>query len=157
MARRKKPVVRRRRVSGIGSSNVQTIAGIALGAIASRLLISKLASTLDPKISSAVQVGAGILLSGMKQPLVKAAGYGILATGVVSAGQSFGLIAGVGGLSSWQQNLPSNEMANIAGYEGLNYIGNPQGSPEMSVISGLGNPQGDAELQVIAGMSEYCS
>lgn len=132
---------------------MQQVAGVALGAIAARLVGSKLLASFDPKISAAVQVAAGVVLSAQSNALVKGAGLGMVAGGAVSLGQSLNLIAGVN-QSSFMQRLPSNEMQTIAGSD-LNYLGNPQGDPEMQVIAGMGNPQGDAELQVIAGCDTY--
>ena len=132
---------------------MQQVAGVALGAIAARLVGSKLLASFDPKISAAVQVAAGVVLSAQSNALVKGAGLGMVAGGAVSLGQSLNLIAGVN-QSSYMQRIPSNEMQTIAGSD-LNYLGNPQGDPEMQVIAGMGNPQGDAELQVIAGCDTY--
>lgn len=159
MAKRKRTVARRsrRRVGAVGiGSQLPVFAGVAVGAIAARLVGGKLLANLDPKISSAVQVAAGVILSTQKMPLIKGVGLGMLGAGVVSAGQSFGLIAGVN-RSSWMQPVNADEMPVISGYQGLNYLGNPQGSPELSVVSGIGNPQGDAQLSVIAGDDNFCS
>jgi len=156
MAKRKKPVTRRRRrVGAIASGNFSTLGGIAVGALAARLLGTKLLANLDPKISSGIQLAAGVILSSQKSPMIKGVGLGMFGSGVISAGQSFNLIAGIN-RSSYLQPVNTDEMPVISGYQGLNYLGNPQGSPEMSVISGLGNPQGDPQMSVIAGDDRLC-
>lgn len=155
--RKTKTTYRRRRVGAIGAGSISTFGGIAAGALLARIVGSKLLANLDPKISSAVQVAAGVVLSGQKNPMIKAVGFGMFGSGVISAGQSFNLIAGIN-KSSYLQPVNSEEMPVISGYQGLNYLGNPQGSPELQVISGIGNPQGDPQMSVIAGMDDnLCS
>lgn len=156
MAKKKKTArtYRRRRIGAIGGGSVQTFAGVAVGALVARLVGQKLASMtnpLDPKIVSAIQLAGGVVLSMQKQPVVKAAGLGMFGAGAVGLGQSLKLIAGVGAGSSYQQYPSLPEVSSINGnrYQGLNYLGNPQGSPELSVIGGVGNPEGSPELQVI--------
>jgi len=140
MAKKKRHVVRHRtrRVSGI-SANVPEFAGIAVGAIAARLLATKFMASLDPKISAGVQLAAGVVLAGQKSPMVKGLGLGIFGAGVIAGGQSFGFIAGPS--SYMQQGLDANAMPIISGSEdnSLNYLGNPQQSPELAVISGVDN------------------
>ena len=154
MAKRKKTArtYRRRSVGFVKKMDVQSLAGVAVGAIAARFLASRFLASMDSKIAAGVQIAAGAFLSSQKNALVRGAGLGMVAGGAVSLGQSLNLIAGVN-QSSYLQPVPSNEMSNIAGTGNsyLNYMGNPQGDPELQVIAGIGNPQGDAELQVIAG------
>lgn len=156
MAKRKKTntVTRRRRVGAVGGSNVSTFAGVAVGALAARLIASKFLSTMDTKIQSAIQVGAGVFLSMQKNPLVKGAGLGMLGAGVISAGQSFNLISGIPGRPSYLQNEPADIMRNISGGDNLNYLGNPEQSPEFSVI---GNPYGQDQFSVISGVDNFVS
>ncbi len=154
--RRKKSPVRRRRVGAIGSGSIATFGGIAAGALLARIVGSKLLANMDPKIGAAVQLGAGVVLAGQRNPMIKAVGLGMFGSGVLSAGQSFNLIAGIN-KSSYLQPVSPDEMSVISGYQGLNYLGNPQGSPELQVISGIGNPQGDPQMAVIAGDDSLCS
>lgn len=149
--RRKKTTYRRRRVSGITGGQMPTFAGIAVGAIGARILSAKFLSSMDPKISAAVQLAAGVFLSMQKQPIVKGVGLGFFGAGVVAGGQSLNLIAGID-RSSYQARYPTGDVANIAGNQELNYLGNPEGSPDMSVISGLGNPQGSPQMNVIGDL-----
>lgn len=150
MAKRtKKRTYRRRRIGAVAGGAVPMYAGIAVGAIGARLLAAKLLVKMDPKINAAIQLAAGAFLSMQKQPIIKGVGLGMFGAGVVAGGQSLNLIAGVD-RSSYQQPYPTGELANIAG-DHLNYLGNPQGSPDMAVISGLGNPEGSPQFAVING------
>ncbi len=154
--RKAKTTYRRRRVGAIATGSIATFGGIAAGALLARIVGSKLLANMDPKISSAVQVAAGVLLAGQRSPMIKAVGFGMFGSGVISAGQSFSLIAGIN-KSSYLQPVAPDEMSVISGYQGLNYLGNPQQSPELQVISGIGNPAGDPQMSVIAGDDNLCS
>lgn len=144
---------RRRRIGAVAGGTVQTFAGVAVGALVARFVAQKLATManpLNPNIVAGIQLAGGVVLSMQKQPVVKAAGLGMFGAGAVGLGQSLKLIAGVGAGSSYQQYPSVPEVASINGkYQGLNYLGNPQGSPELNVISGIGNPEGSPELAVI--------
>jgi hypothetical protein len=150
---KKRKTTRRRRVGAINKSGlVATLGGIAVGALAARFVGTKLLSKLDPKISSGIQAAAGVFLTMQKSPVLKGVGMGMFGSGIVSAGQSFNLIAGVPSRSSYLQNEYPDEMPVISGSNNdWNYLGNPQNSPDMNVISGVGNPAGDAQFSVIAG------
>ena len=156
MAKRKKTktVTRRRRVGAVGGSNVSTFAGVAVGALAARLISTKFLANMDTKIQSAIQVGAGVFLSMQKNPLVKGAGLGMLGAGVISAGQSFNLISGIPGKSSYLQNEPGDIMRSISGGENVNYLGNPEGSPDCAVI---GDRDGQEQYPVISGVDNFVS
>ena len=159
MAKRKRTVARRRRrVGAVNSSVVPTLGGAAAGLILGRIVANKFLASMDSKISAAVQIGAGIFLFMQKQPLVKGVGVGLFTNGVAAGAQSLNLIAGVssGVKSSYLDGYPQDEMQTISGDMRLNYLGNPQGSPDMNVIGGIGNPQGDAQYPVIAG-NQYAS
>lgn len=101
---------------------------------------------MDAKIAALIQAGVGTFLFMQKQPLVKGVGIGMFANGVSTGAQALKLISGVNRISP----LSSEEISSINGrYQGLNYLGNPQGSPELSVLNGVGNPQGSPEPSVI--------
>lgn len=152
MAKRNKKSAprRRRRVGAIGGGlDTQLLIGVAAGAVVGRLVSGKFLANMDPKISSGIQLAAGVFLSMQKAPIVKGAGLGMIGSGAVGLSQSLKLIAGVAG--TYNQLAPVDQVASINGnkWAGLNYLGNPQGSPQPSVISGLGNPEGSPELAVI--------
>lgn len=151
--RKKTSTYRRRRIGAVAGGQMPIFAGVAVGAIVGKIAASKFMATLDPKISAGVQIAAGVLLSMQKTPIVKGIGLGMIGGGAVAAGQSLKLIAGV---SSYQEPVNRYELSSINGqYEGLNYLGNPQGSPELNVIGGLGNPEGSPELPTIGDNCLY--
>lgn len=164
MAKRKKTAPRRRRrMSGVSAAGLApTLGGAALGIIAGRLVASKLLANMDAKISAAIQSGAGIFLAMQRQPLIKGVGVGMFANGVLSLGTSMNLLSGIGNPQSSFMQTRDNEMP-VIGDMGLNFLGNPQGSADMQVISGLGKsydgsylagdgaPQGYPSMSVING------
>jgi hypothetical protein len=103
MARRKRRVHHRshRRRSRIGAVNMKSalmkVAGIGAGVFAGRLLQTKLAATLSPKILGAVTIVAGVLVPKyIKSDLGQGLGDGLISAGILSELQSFGVIAGIG-------------------------------------------------------------
>ena len=158
MAKRKKATVRRRRSVGAVSGQASMLAGVAVGALVARFISSRFLASFDPKINAAAQAAAGLFLATNKNPMIKAAGLGIFGSGIIAAGQSFNLISGVPARSSYLQPVSMDEMPVIAGYQNqFNYLGNPQGDPQMNVVAGLGNPQGSADMNVISGIENLCS
>ena len=158
MAKKKKTVTRRRRSVGAVSGQASLLAGVAVGALAARFISSRFLATFDPKINAAVQAAAGLFLTTQRNPMLKAAGLGIFGSGVIAAGQSFNLISGVPSRSSYLQPVSMDEMPVIAGYQNsFNYLGNPQGDPQMNVVAGLGNPQNSPDMNVISGIENLCS
>lgn len=73
------------------------VAGILVGAIATRFVVKAIDSAL-PNLNSTVKgiipVGAGIFLAMQKNPLIKNAGFGMIGTGGVSLANS--IIPGIG-------------------------------------------------------------
>jgi hypothetical protein len=92
--------VRRRRISGMGSSNVlMTIAGLAGGAILARIasnVITKAKPDLNLKLIAAAQIGLGIYLPKiLKSQLGKDLGAGMISAGGVGLVTSLGVIKGI--------------------------------------------------------------
>jgi hypothetical protein len=157
MAKRKKTrsVSRRKRVGAVGASSLSTFGGVAAGAIAARLVSSKLLSKLDPKIGAAITVAAGVFLTGQRNPMLRGVGLGMFGAGVISAGQSFNLLSGVPNRSSWLQMPDTDQMPVISGPSSFkNFLDDKHGigfpSDSMPVINGMGNPQGDPSMNVIS-------
>lgn len=102
MAKKHKPKKTRRHHSRrMGALNVKSalmdVAGIGAGIFAGRLLQTKLATTVSPKISGAVAIVAGIMLPKyMKSALGQGIGNGLIASGVLAELQSFGVVSGIG-------------------------------------------------------------
>jgi hypothetical protein len=91
-----------RRMSGAGSmmSVVQKVAGIAGGAVVANLA-KKQFTTLSPKITSAIIIGAGVIVPRFARgnALISSVGDGMLAVGAIGLLQSFNVISGVPGMT----------------------------------------------------------
>jgi hypothetical protein len=102
MARRKHHRRRhsRRRISGVSAKGaLMKVAGIGAGIFAGRMLTTKLGATLNPKISGAIAIVAGIMLPKyLKSDLGSGVGDGLIAAGVLAELQSFNVLSGIGAL-----------------------------------------------------------
>lgn len=99
MARRKhrRHSSRRRRVgAATGMKGALTkVAGIAAGVFAGRLVSTKLAASMDPKIVGLVLVVGGVMVPRfIKSDIGQGIGDGLSATGVLSVLTGFGVISG---------------------------------------------------------------
>jgi hypothetical protein len=156
MARRRKkssPVKRRRRsVGAMGKTGnvVATVAGIAGGAIAAKLLANyagKMSSTLSPKVIAAAQVALGVFMPKIVKSKIGAdLGYGMIAIGGVSLAQSFGVVSGIGAMEDEMEVTLSGTdlLSPINGY------GEDYGYSD--TMNGTG---GSSDLDVISGMDDY--
>lgn len=156
VTRRKAPVrkapVRRRRISGVGKSNVvMTIAGLAGGAILARLannLILKAKPDLNSKIINAAQIGLGIYLPKMvKSQLGKDLGSGMIAAGGLGLATSFGVINGIDVISGvnedfieMQVNGLDDNFETISGGYGQDF-----GMSGLDIVSGVDNFENELE------------
>lgn len=148
MAKRKKSRKvshrRRRRVSGIGAINMTNVltqvAGIAAGAAGASILAKTVFPTLDAKIKSAVQIGAGVAVPMfLKSELGKSVGAGMIAVGSIGLLQSFNVISGIGADDALL--LP----VSISGDDSLSVVA---GTEDDEMIAG------DDDLSVLAGIDE---
>ena len=147
MARRRKAVKRpatrrRRRMSGVSSSNLlMNIAGVAGGAIIARV-VSNMATksiALDPKIISAGQIALGAFLPKfIKSQLGSNLGAGMIAVGGLSLAQNLGVISGVEDTLTMSVNgfNGSADLSAVSGY-GSDYGFSVNGSSDLSVVSGV--------------------
>lgn len=73
------------------TAGLEMAAGLILGAIAGNLVSKKLGETIPAvnKFSGAITGAAGFAIMGMKSPILKAAGAGMLAAGGASLAASF--------------------------------------------------------------------
>lgn len=93
--RRKKSTSRRRRgsVGAVKGGDMMFIGALTLGAVAGRLVTSRFLSTMNPKISSAVQIAGGMFIPTLiKSNFGKGIGYGMATNGAVNLLQSFNVI-----------------------------------------------------------------
>ena len=100
----KKPVHhRRRRMGGIGAvkGSAMTAVYAVAGAAAAQLLTKVLPSTLDARISAAAPVAVGLFLPKLiKGEAGKGLATGMIAVGGLKLVQSFGVLNGIGAVSS---------------------------------------------------------
>ena len=100
----KKPVHhRRRRMGGIGAvkGSAMTAVYAVAGAAAAQLLTKVLPSTLDARISAAAPVAIGLFLPKLiKGDAGKGIATGMIAVGGLKLVQSFGVLNGIGAVSS---------------------------------------------------------
>lgn len=140
MARRKKSKKsysrRRRRMGAIGGSNVTNVLGIVGGAIAARMVVSKVLPNVDTKIKNAGVIALGVFMPKLlKGDLGKALGNGMIAVG--GAGLVTEFLPGLGAIEETIEfpvtvgEVPDN----------------------ISVIAGDEVLAGD-DLQVLAGFDE---
>ena len=150
MARRKsskKRTTRRRKSSYMGAtgSNVTTMLSMVAGAVAGRILQSKLSTKIDPKIVAVGQIAAGIILPKIvKNKFVAGIGTGMVVNGGVTVLNSFGVIqavAGMAGVDDTQlEYVAGDDLSVIAGenedYMGVTDQGIFSGTDPLSVIAG---------------------
>jgi len=152
MARRRKKMAapkrrRRRSVGAIGGNagNIAaTVAGIAGGAIAARIIANyagKMASGTNPKIIAAGQVALGFLFPKLiKGAMGQNIGHGMIAIGGMSLAQSFGIISGIGQMEDEMEVTLSGTdlLSPISGYgEDFGFSDSMSGTDELQVIAGL--------------------
>jgi hypothetical protein len=144
----RKAPVRRRRISGVGKSNViMSIAGLAGGAILARLannIILKAKPDLNSKIINAAQIGLGIYLPKLvKSQLGKDLGSGMIAAGGLGLATSLGVINGIDMVSGVNDEFVEMEISGmddnlttIAGYGDSEY-GDDFGLGQIDMVSGV--------------------
>lgn len=146
MARRKKRKVssRRRRSRGMGAigGEVKTILGMLAGAVAGRVLSSKVLPNVDAKYKAIGQVAVGVVLPRfIKNDFVKAIGAGMIVDGGTRALSSFGIISGVGADDASVEFIGADDIDTIAGID--------------DTISGDDDMMsGSSDIQTIAGMDD---
>lgn len=138
---------RRGRLSGISAGGFMPAVAVAAGAVAVSIISKKIPATINPKVVAGGYLVAGAILAAkVKNPIGQGLGYALAAAGGVSLASQFGLISGINGIGStipFRMLAPARQMS---------IVGNPEGSPQPSVIQGgIGNPQGSAQPFILAG------
>jgi hypothetical protein len=150
--RRKHRTHRRSRVGAVNmKSALMKVAGIGAGVFAGRLLQTKLAATLSPKILGAVTIVAGVMIPKyIKSDLGQGLGDGLISAGILSELQSFGVISGIGYVTPG-----TNALANT-GANGYNGNARTVGAPRQIMKSTVGHLNGVpmSELQKIGALFE---
>lgn len=96
MAKRKKKSTRRRRsrMSGVGRDTLNTVIGLAGGAIGARMVQKMIPG--NGKVISGVQILlGGMIANKSRDGLMRGAGYGLMATGVTDLMTQMRMLSGV--------------------------------------------------------------
>lgn len=138
---------RKRHSSGMGAvaEGVTTLGGLLAGAIAGKVIASKLLTSVDTKITSLGQVAVGFVLPRFaKSKFMHAVGQGMIVNGGMSALSAYGILSGVGAddTPSFEYIGGSDEIATIAGDE--DYMGY-DGSTDIQTIAGMDDEIGAFE------------
>lgn len=89
---------RHHRVGAIhAGSAIKKVAGIAAGVFAGRLIATKLGATMNPKLTAAIPIVAGIFVPRfIKSDLGQGLGDGLIAVGTLGLLQQFNVVTGIG-------------------------------------------------------------
>jgi len=149
MARRKsskrKTTRRRRSHMGATGGNLTTMLSMVAGAVAGRILQTKLQDKVNPKILAGGQVVAGMFLPKLVKSKIGAGlGAGMIVNGGVTLLNSFGVISAISGdgaMVSYEDESMSGsaDIQTIAGDDddmGYTDYGTMSGSSDISVIAG---------------------
>lgn len=145
MAKRKakKRTSRRRRSSmGAVGTGMTQILGLLAGAVAGKMLRSKVLPNVDQKFKSIGEVAVGVVLPRfVKNDFVKAMGAGMIVDGGTAALSSFGILNGIGADDTTVEFIGADDIDTIAGVD--------------ETISGDDDMMsGSADIQTIAGIGE---
>ena len=155
MARRKshkRKSTHRRRRSHMGATGgtMTTMLSMVAGAVAGRILQSKLSSKVDPKILAVGQIAVGLVLPRfVKNKFVAGIGTGMVINGGVTALSQFGVISAVAGIGAADYALDY-----VSGTDNLSVLAgddSDMGFTDQGIFSGADN------LSVIAGDYEDLS
>lgn len=133
--KRKSTHRRRRHHMGATGSNMTTILSMVAGAVAGRILQTKLSSKVDPKIVAVGQIAVGLMLPRfVKNKIAAGIGSGMIVNGGVTALSQFGVISAVAGIGA-------------ADYA-LDYV---SGTDNLSVLAGDDSDMGFADQGIFSG------
>lgn len=148
MARRKshkRKSTHRRRRSHMGATGgtMTTMLSMVAGAVAGRILQSKLSSKVDPKILAVGQIAVGLVLPRfVKNKFVAGIGTGMVINGGVTALSQFGVISAVAGIGAADYALDyvsgTDNLSVLAGDDEMGFMdeGTFSGTDNLSVIAG---------------------
>jgi len=149
MAKRKKKshhhkARRGHKMGALGGETMQTIVGVALGAIGGRYLSSSslVPSSITPTIKNLALLGFGsLIVVKSKKPMLKGIGAGLVAGGAIGEGLAFGFLSGVDDtIASYS---PTRNLADAAKVQMVGAASNrfPQpgvvGFPDIHVVGGM--------------------
>ena len=126
----------RRRMSGTTGSGMTNLLAMVTGAVAGRILQSKLESKVNPKILAVGQIAAGMVLPRfVKNKFVQGIGTGMIVNGGVTVLNQFGVISAVSG------------MVGASDYE-LSYV---SGTDNLTAIAGDDSEMGYTDTGIMTG------
>ena len=140
MARKRKTKTRKRsrsrsRSRSIGAIDINSVMGVVVGAVATKLLDKVIPDTINDKIVSGGKIALGLALpmlskEGKTKNLLSGVGNGMIAVGVVELLNSFGVLNGLGA------NDDEMLVVSLDGIDDLNVI---NGMDDLNVVNGLGD------------------
>ena len=141
MARKRKTKTRKssrsrsRSRSMIGAIDFNSVVGVVVGAVATKLLDKVIPDTINDKIVSGGKVALGLALpmlskEGKTKNLLSGVGNGMIAVGVVELLNSFGVLNGLGA------NDDEMLVVSLDGADDINVV---NGVDDINVVNGLGD------------------
>lgn len=141
MARKRKTKTRKssrsrsRSRSMIGAIDFNSVVGVVVGAVATKLLDKVIPDTINDKIVSGGKIALGLTLpmlskEGKTKNLLSGVGNGMIAVGVVELLNSFGVLNGLGA------NDDEMLVVSLDGADDLNVV---NGMDDLNVVNGLGD------------------
>lgn len=141
MARKRKTKTRKssrsrsRSRSMIGAIDFNSVMGVVVGAVATKLLDKVIPDTINDKIVSGGKVALGLALpmlskEGKTKNLLSGVGNGMIAVGVVELLNSFGVLNGLGA------NDDEMLVVSLDGADDINVV---NGTDDINVVNGLGD------------------
>lgn len=141
MARKRKTKTRKssrsrsRSRSMIGAIDFNSVMGVVVGAVATKLLDKVIPDTVNDKIVSGGKIALGLALpmlskEGKTKNLLSGVGNGMIAVGVVELLNSFGVLNGLGA------NDDEMLVVSLDGADDLNVV---NGMDDINVVNGLGD------------------
>jgi hypothetical protein len=119
----------------IGAIDFNSVMGVVVGAVATKLLDKVIPDTINDKIVSGGKVALGLALpmlskEGKTKNLLSGVGNGMIAVGVVELLNSFGVLNGLGA------NDDEMLVVSLDGADDLNVV---NGTDDLNVVNGLGD------------------
>jgi hypothetical protein len=124
--KKKKPVHHRRKVGAIDKGALEMGIGAAVGAAVGWYVYTT-QKTIQDSLMGLLQIGAGLAaLLFVKMPIAQGVGLGLIGSGAIIEGESFGFLSGV-------TNLPQTKQT-IAGYGAVHQLGMAPTFPRPSAV-----------------------
>jgi len=154
MARRRstkrKTTRRKRSHMGATGGNFTTMLSMVAGAVAGRILQSKLQDKVNPKILAGGQVVAGMFLPKLvKNKIGAGLGAGMIVNGGVTLLNSFGVISAISGDGA-MVSYEDESMSGSADIQTIAGDDDDMGYDDYGTMSG-----GSSDISIIAGEDDY--